>query len=419
MEKLKVLINSYACSPDRGSEPGMGWNWCLHLAKYSELFIITEEENRESIELFMNTNNNYENMHFYYISVTSKVRNMAQNQGDWRFYYFYKKWQKEALEVARSIIREYKIDVLHQLNMIGFREPGYLWEIEKIPFVWGPVGGLKQFPISYLQEVGIGTKFIFRLKNLLNLLQIKYSKRVNKAVKRADLLISAIPDSRYYLLKYKSRDSVHIPETGTFISNLNLSIERFYSDSLQVMWVGKFDFRKQLSLAIQTIAAVKNNRIKLNVYGGGNDYQERKARDLVEHLNISNQVVFHGNVSNLSIQQAMLSSDLLFFTSVNDDTSTVVLEAVSNQLPVLCFDAFGFGAVVDETIGCKIPLSNPKKSIIDFAGQLNMLFENRQMLEEFSKNCETLQHKYSWENKAREVTRLYHELIISSAQKHQ
>ncbi len=41
---LSILINAYACSPNMGSEPGMAWNWCVNLARYCELHIITEGE---------------------------------------------------------------------------------------------------------------------------------------------------------------------------------------------------------------------------------------------------------------------------------------------------------------------------------------------------------------------------------------
>lgn len=44
---LNILVNAYACSPNMGSEPGMAWNWCVNLAKYCELHIITEGEFRE------------------------------------------------------------------------------------------------------------------------------------------------------------------------------------------------------------------------------------------------------------------------------------------------------------------------------------------------------------------------------------
>ena len=44
---MKVLINAYACSPGMGSEPGMAWNWVVNLAKFCELYIITDGEFRE------------------------------------------------------------------------------------------------------------------------------------------------------------------------------------------------------------------------------------------------------------------------------------------------------------------------------------------------------------------------------------
>ena len=74
---------------------------------------------------------------------------MCWNQGDWRFYSHYKKWQKRTLKIASDIIKQHPIDIIHQLNMIGFREPGYLWQINK-PFVWGPVDAKENFPIAYL-----------------------------------------------------------------------------------------------------------------------------------------------------------------------------------------------------------------------------------------------------------------------------
>lgn len=46
------------------------------------------------------------------------------------------------------------------------------------------------------------------------------------------------------------------------------------------MWVGKFDFRKQLPLALQAIAMTDNPHIVLDVYGGGSDEQVAAANHL-------------------------------------------------------------------------------------------------------------------------------------------
>ncbi len=42
------------------------------------------------------------------------------------------------------------------------------------------------------------------------------------------------------------------------------------------------------------------------------------------------------------INSIMQESDLFFFTSIMDATSTVVMEAIQNRLPVVCFDTCGF-----------------------------------------------------------------------------
>lgn len=410
MKKLKVLVNAYACSPNMGSEQGMAWNWCKHLAKYSELFIITESEYKDKIEKELNNLEYKDNLHFYYISVTPKVRKMCKNQGDWRFYYYYEKWQRKVLDTALQIISEYDIDIIHQLNMIGFREPGYLWEIQNIPLVWGPIGGLHQFPLKYLQDADTKFKAYFRLKTLINKLQIKYSRRVDKAIARADLLISATPDSYKAIKQHKGKESVHIPDQGTFIKSYGYEEDRFNNEDLQLIWVGKFDFGKQLHVAIRSIAATNNKNIILNIYGTGSEQQELGAKKLIKRLNISDQILFHGFCPYSEIQNKMRKADLMFFTSVSEGTPTVIMESISNHLPILCHDACGFGAVVNENIGIKVRLSNPSRSIAQFAESINDLYYNRNKLIEFSNNCLSHKQNISWDNNAIRVTEFYRKL---------
>ena len=410
---LKVLINAYACSPGMGSEPGMAWNWVKNLAKFCELYIITEGEFWEKIEAAVPTLEQGGNMHFYYNPVSDEIRKMCWNQGDWRFYKYYRQWQWKTYLMAKDICEKEMIDVLHQLNMIGFREPGYLWRLSKengVPFVWGPIGGLKQFPTAYLKGAGLKMQLFMRLKNFLNIWQLKHEKRVDEALKTAKLLISSIPDSYRAIKKYKGLDSVVIPETGCFLSE-DILTARFDQEEFHVMWVGKFDFRKQLPLALQTIALAKNPKLRLDVYGSGSVGQVEAAKKLADELGVSQQVIWHGNQKNDVVMEAMRKAQLFFFTSVNEDTSTVVLEAVSNRLPVFCFDACGMSAVIDDSVGRKIALSHPSQSAHDFARILNELEGNRALLKHLSANCKQRQMELSWEVKARKVVEEYERIV--------
>lgn len=415
---LKILINAYACCPDMGSEPGMAWNWCVNLARYCELYIITEGEFKDKIEGKLKVLPQAKNMHFYYNPVSEKVRRMCWNQGDWRFYRYYRQWQWKTYEMAKGIIAKVPIDIVHQLNMIGFREPGYLWKIADIPFVWGPIGGMKQFPLAYLQGTTLKMRAFQRLKNVVNVLQIKYSVRVNRALHRADVLVSSIPDSYNAILKYKHLKSVIIPETGCEWNNSVASHICKDGKSLTLIWVGKFDFRKQLVLAIRTLSELNHKEnIKLWICGIGNEQQVADYKALAEQLNVQDHIIWFGNLSHQAAMEIMSQADLFFFTSVSEDTSTVVLEAISHNLPVLCFDACGFGYVVNEEVGIKVPLSNPRQSVKDFAEKIEYLYAHRDVLTQLSQNCRQRQTELSWENKAKQMVKLYHSCLRSNMYK--
>ena len=110
----------------------------------------------------------------------------------------------------------------------------------------------------------------------------------------------------------------------------------------------------------------------------------------------------------------MRTAQLFLFTSVSEDTSTVVLEAVSNGLPVVCFDACGMAHVISERVGRKLPLSTPEQSVFDFANTLNELEQDRKKLKEMSENCKQEQLKWSWDRKADKMKGLYQIVIKGS-----
>ena len=45
-----ILVSAYGCEPLKGSEPGVGWNWVLQMAKHNRLHVITRANNQEVIE---------------------------------------------------------------------------------------------------------------------------------------------------------------------------------------------------------------------------------------------------------------------------------------------------------------------------------------------------------------------------------
>lgn len=413
---LQILINAYACSPDMGSEPGMAWNWCINLAKHCELHIITEGEFKDKIEAVLPTIPQGKNIHFYYNPVTDKIRNMCWNQGDWRFYYHYAKWQRKALIIAQQIIKQQHIDIVHQLNMIGFREPGYLWNIEK-PFIWGPVNAKESFPLAYLKGSNWKKKGFIILKNAINKLQLKSAIRIQNAVKKAKFVIAASSDSEKALKKYFSCNPILINESGCEKPNGSTNHNYSSKKGFELLWVGRFIFTKQLELALYSIAQAKNDKIKLHIVGGSKE-EEVPFQVLAEKLRIGTQCIWHQKVSYTKVQELMQKCDLFFFTSIAEGTPHVILEAFNNSLPVLCFNTCGHGDCVNEHVGIKIPLNTPKQSINNFAEKINYLYNNKNVLQQLSENCQLRQKELSWENKAKQMVELYHKCLENEVKKY-
>ena len=410
---MKILINAYACSPGMGSEPGMAWNWVSNLAKFCELYIITEGEFREKIEEVVPTLEQGKNMHFYYNPVSEEIRKMCWNQGDWRFYKYYKEWQWKTYLLAKDICKVEKIDVLHQLNMIGFREPGYLWKLSKetdIPFVWGPVDAKDKFPVAYLDGAGLKTKLFMRLKNFLTGIQLRHSKRVLLAAHQASVIFSTSSNSQRSFKKYMNIDSPLLNETGCYVQEHPL-IDKSQKETFDVLWVGKLDFRKQLGIALQSVAITGNESIRLHIVGGG-DAEPYKL--LANTLGIKDKCIWHGAVSHDEVQSIMQNSDVFFFTSVAEGTPHVVLEAIANNLPVVCFDTCGQGDAVNEKVGKKILLTNPSKSSQSFATILNEFEGNRDLLKQLSENCKQRQVELSWAEKAKTMVGWYEKIVHNS-----
>lgn len=426
---LSILVNAYACSPGMGSEPGMAWNWCVNLARYCELHIITEGEfsgriekalvpppapngrgNGMSVNGYGLTETQIRNMHFYWNPIgggdagrCARIRRMCWNQGDWRFYRYYKEWQWKTYLMAKDICVRKHIDVIHQLNMIGFREPGYLWKIKDIPLVWGPVDAKEKFPVEYLEGASWKQKLFMRLKNAITVWQLSHDKRVRRMAELSSLIISASSNSQSSFKKYFQVESPLINETGCYLNESSTS-DKSSKETFDVLWVGKMDFRKQFELAIRAFAMAYHPDLRLHVVGSGDVSSYQK---IAENLGIMDLCVWHGAVSHKEVQQIMRQSDLFLFTSVAEGTPHVVLEAIGNNLPVLCFDTCGQGDTINEKVGIKIPLTNPKQSAKDFARQIEYLYKNRDVLKQMSENCNERKHELSWDNKARQMIGLY------------
>jgi len=406
---LNVLINAYAVAPNWGSEQGMGWNWISGLAEYHNLFVITEGEWKKEIEKAVEIHPFKNRLHFYYIPVSSRVRRMCWNQGDWRFYLYYRKWQKKALALAREICINEHIDITHQLNMCGFREPGDLWRINGVKHVWGPIGNMGHTPVDFLRDMPLTARLKVIIKNTITSYQIRHGI-VKKAINHCDCLVAALNITHDKILSCYGKDVEVISETG-LVPNEGCTHSEC-EGVIDLMWVGRFIPTKKLSIALQALSKVENTaHFHLHIVGSGSDKENEDYKKMAEDLGVGNSCTFYGKLPNDLVQQMMRKNDLLFFTSVFEGGPHVVLEAIANNLPIICFDTCGQGSVVDDSIGMKIPLKSYNEGVDGFAKLLDYFDHNRDVIPILSSNCTAKQNGLTWESKIKRMADIYEETM--------
>ena len=74
MDKIKIFVSSYACEPGLGSEIGVGWHWVLEMSKHFELWVLTRESNRGTIEPWIAAHPEFSGIHFLYFDLPKWAR---------------------------------------------------------------------------------------------------------------------------------------------------------------------------------------------------------------------------------------------------------------------------------------------------------------------------------------------------------
>ncbi|MDA9803127.1 glycosyltransferase [Flavobacteriaceae bacterium] len=407
-KKLKILVSAYACAPNKGSEPGMGWNFVTGLAKFHELHVIVEKRKWEKpINDFLENNPELnDSVTFYFID---KKRNKPLRK-IWppSYYWFYKKWQKEAYNLALELDQKENFDLIHQLNMVGYREPGYLWKIDK-PFVWGPIGGLENSSWSFLPSLGLKGFLFYAARNVINLWQRNFLTRPKLAVKRKNsAVIAATPDNKFLIKKLWNKDSTIISEVGQELNQFPKINIREKSEALKIIWSGQHTEGKNLQLLLKALKDVNFN-FQLHVLGQG--VMTSYWKNLANRLGIEEQIIWHGWVYKSKTFEVLINSHVFCITSIKDLTSTVTLEALSFGLPIICLNHCGFSHVVNDSCGIKINVSTPKKAATDFSVALEKIYTDESIRQSLSQGAFERAKDFSWDSKINRLNTIYNELL--------
>ncbi len=409
--RLRVLLSAFAFAPSSGSETGVGWNVATRLAQYHDVTVLRGDlsgRNQAESELadYFRLHGPIPGLTILYVPpsrLTQAIHWVHAGPGLWFLYYLaYRLWQRDAFAAAAALHANAPFDLAHQLTFATYREPGLLWRLP-VPFFWGPVSGAADPPVSYQRILGVaGTRFLTR--RVGNFVQRRFSRRPVQAARRASLTW-VVTDGERRLIERWGGCAEQQFEVGTS-PTCDSPRDRAADEPLRLVWSGQHIPRKALPLALEAMAHLAGRPvIHLDILGEGPATEACKRLSL--RLRVDHLLTWHGRLPHPEALAIMSKGHVLLHTSLAEATSTVVLEALSLGLPVVCHDACGMGIAVDERCGIKVPLVNPETSIKSFSLAIEQLAGNRSFYDRLSKGAIERAKLLTWDNKVRRFSEAY------------
>jgi glycosyltransferase involved in cell wall biosynthesis len=402
---VKVLACAYACNPLHGSEDGVGWGWINAIARNHEVWVLTDGVYRSDIEAVTGrSSDRYGNLHFVYVP----RRRWLTLEKLWPPAYLatYRIWQRDAYRVARELHEKVRFDLVHVVTFVGFRIPGPFFRLD-VPFVWGPIGGLENTRWRFLPWLGPYGALYYACRNIVNTLHKRFLPLPKQAFRAArGGIIAATSAIQREIRRWYGEDSVVICEVGIPPEVAREHSRRNPDEPLRLCWSGLHLPGKALPLLLEALARV-SPRVKwrLDILGAGPCMEKWRRR--ARRLRIDGNCHWHGQVPRAQALEIVGDSHVFVTTSVKDLTSTVVVEALAQGVPVVCPDHCGFSDAVDESCGLKLPVDAPRKFIAALSLAIERLYGDEALRSRLAAGAISRVHMFSWEEKASRLNAIY------------
>jgi glycosyltransferase involved in cell wall biosynthesis len=422
MRRLKILAIAYACNPASGSESGVGWGWVSAIAKDHDVTVITADYNSDDLTQFMRNRVGRErnNPHFLYVknrpwhyrpsrtwlaiedSIAKPIMNLA-----------YHDWLRHAFTLAQNEIVKSSYDIVHLITYVGWRFPGRFYGLG-IPFVWGPIGGMKNTPWRLLPILGFKGAVYYGGRNLINSLQLHMMRQPGKALRAAaGGVIAATSEIQDELTKRFRVTSRVICEVGPPDFAIEEPNKRALNETFRICWSGLHLPGKALQLLLRAAASLPNDmNYCIEILGDGPC--SKSWRSLAAKLGIENRCHWHGWLPRERSLAVMMASHAFVITSLKDLTSTVAVEALSLGLPIVSLDHCGFADLVTEDCGIKIYPGSAKQIQRDIAAALSKLYIDEPRRFQLAQGAVSRSAAYSWQEKMKTLEDIYQQAAASA-----
>ncbi len=394
---MRILLSSYQCLPNQGSELGNGWHWARALTNRGhDVTVLTQESHiiRAAAP---------PDITFLHVDAAespfSRVAPMVGTP------HHYLRWQEAALRYMQGRSEQY--DLAHHVSWGSLHLGSMLWQLP-MPLVYGPIGGGQTAPAGYRRYFGrswpvevvrtavTGPMLRLNGRSRNTIREAAVTLVTNSATAKACKRLGAT-DVRYMLAEGLPPDWVAPPRSRP-------------AGVPVVLWVGRLMPRKAPQLAVETFAELRRSTTARLVMAGDGPLLE-EVKGSVERLGLVDDVDLVGRVPWSDIRSLYDSASVFLFTSLRDSSGSQFLEALGRGLPAVALDHHGIGDLDVGAAAVKVGVPQEQRELPGrLASALGTVLKGSDW-ESRSAAAVEWAAGHTWPAKAEAATRIYQQVV--------
>jgi len=241
-----------------------------------------------------------------------------------------------------------------------------------------------------------------------------------KFLKRADLIITVeeplrdcyitdinIDPDRIIILPNTPLKQIFNPE------NIKVELLERYNDSFVLFYAGGLDILRGLEIPIKALSLLVKDIPNIKLVMAGQLMKYFNPYPLVEELNVKEFFEFVGWQGKESLPSYIAASDICFFTppsnrdEINRTIATKIYQYIIMGKPVIVSQAEYMKKFVEKhKVGLVLKNNNPE----DFAEKVLMLYKDKTLYDDLSKNCFMTSEVFHWDITSKSFISRYHSL---------
>jgi len=318
--------------------------------------------------------------------------------------------QRAARAIARRIVRDQRIDVVHQPIPVSPKLPSALWGLGA-PVIIGPMNGGMTYPPGFVDwQSGGEQQMVAAARAAANL-----ANRAIPGKRRAALLLVANRRTRNALPAGAPVEEM--VENGVDMERFTLAARPARSGPPRFAFVGRLIRLKAVDILIEALARARRVQpMLLDIFGDG---PERSSLErLAGKLGLSEAVLFHGFVPQTDLPSRLAPCNALVLPSLRECGGAVVLEAMALGLPVIAARWGGPADYLDETCGILVEPQSPEQLTRDLMeAMVRLARDDDAQLRLGRAGRRKVEREYDWEKKLDRMLQIYDRVIVGAHDK--